>query len=70
VSGFNNPIIGGGGALVYPSIHSPGYVEGESGWTVDQNGSAEFNNLSIRGTFNGLDYVINSAGLFFYSSEV
>lgn len=26
MSGFSNPIIGGGGALVYPSIHSPNFV--------------------------------------------
>jgi hypothetical protein len=70
VSGFNNPIISGGGSLVYPSIHSPGYESGVQGWTVNANGSAEFNDLTIRGTFNGLDYLINSAGIFCYSSEV
>ncbi len=68
MSGFSNPIIGGGGALVYPSIHSPDYVEGQSGWTVNKDGSAEFNDLEIRGTFHGVDYVINSHGLFFYSA--
>lgn len=67
MSGFSNPIIGGGGALVYPSIHSPDYVVGQSGWTVNKDGSAQFNNLEIRGTFNGINYVINSHGLFFYS---
>lgn len=70
MSGFNNPIISGGGSLVYPSIHSPGYESGVQGWTVNADGSAEFNSLTLRGTFNGLDYVINSAGIFFYSSEV
>ena len=65
--GFNNPIIGGGGALVYPSIHSPDYVAGSTGWTVNKDGSAEFNSLTIRGTFNGHDFVINADGVFFYS---
>ena len=66
--GFANPIVGGGGALVYPSIHSPNFVTQVSGWTIKKDGSAEFNNLSIRGTFNGTDFVINSNGAFFYSS--
>jgi hypothetical protein len=46
--GFNNPVIGGGGSLVYPSIHSPGFVSGLSGWTINKDGSAEFNNVIIR----------------------
>ncbi|MGH3223577.1 MAG: hypothetical protein ACRDPY_33655 [Streptosporangiaceae bacterium] len=50
MSGFSNPIIGGGGALVYPSIHSPDYVTEVSGWTVSKDGSAEFSDVTIRGT--------------------
>jgi hypothetical protein len=46
--GFSNPIIGGGGDLVYPSIHSPNFVTGSSGWTIRKDGSAEFNSLVIR----------------------
>ncbi|HEY1699197.1 MAG TPA: hypothetical protein VGG75_05700 [Trebonia sp.] len=64
---FSNPIIGGGGALVYPSIHSPDYAAGSAGWSINKDGSAEFNDLELRGTFQGTDYVINSAGAFFYS---
>jgi hypothetical protein len=67
MSGFANPIIGGGGSLVYPSIHSPNYAAGTSGWTIKKDGSAEFNNLTIRGTFDGTDFIINSGGAFFYS---
>jgi hypothetical protein len=48
--GFSNPIIGGGGALVYPSIHSPNYAAGLAGWTINKDGSAEFNNATVRGT--------------------
>lgn len=64
--GFNNPIVGGGGALVYPSIHSPDFEHLIQGWTINKDGSAEFENLTLRGTFNGNDYIINSFGLFIY----
>ena len=71
--GFSNPIIGGGGTLVYPSIHSPNFVHNLSGWTANKDGSAEFNNLEIRGSItssviNGLSYVLNGDGLFIYSA--
>lgn len=65
--GFGNPLVGGGGILVYPSIHSSNYVTGVSGWTVNKDGSAEFSNLTIRGTFQGTNFVLSNAGLFFYS---
>jgi hypothetical protein len=66
LSGFSNPIIGGGGALVYPSIHSPDYVPGVSGWTINKDGSAEFNNASFRGSVTvgsagGPQVIINEA---------
>ncbi len=48
--GFANPITGGGGALVRPSIHSPNYAAGAAGWTINADGSAEFNNLTSRGS--------------------
>lgn len=64
---FSNEITGGQGALVRPAIKSPKYSPGVSGWTINRDGSAEFNNLTIRGTFNGTDFVINAAGAFFYS---
>jgi hypothetical protein len=61
-----DPIVGGQ-SLRIPSIHSPNFVAGVQGWTINIDGSAEFNNLSIRGTFMGIDYEINSSGAFFYS---
>ena len=64
--GFSNPLVGGGGSLVYPSIHSPDYKPGISGWSINRDGSAEFDDLVIRGTFDGTDFEINSAGVFFY----
>lgn len=48
-------------------LRSPNYVAGSAGWTINQDGSAEFNNLTIRGTFKGTDFIINSAGIFLYS---
>ena len=65
--GFNNSILAGQGILIRTMIQSPNYVPGVSGWTINKDGSAEFNNLNIRGTFNGTNYTINSNGAFFYS---
>jgi hypothetical protein len=48
--GFSNPIAGGGGALIRPSLHSPDFVTGVSGWSINKDGSAEFNGIIVRGT--------------------
>ena len=61
-----NPLVGGT-ILRRPAIQSPNFVAGVSGWTINADGSAEFDNLTIRGTFQGTDYVINSTGIFLYS---
>jgi hypothetical protein len=65
--GFSNPVFGGNGTLIRPAAQSPNYVTGVSGWSIMRDGSAEFNNLVIRGQFNGTDFIINSAGIFLYS---
>lgn len=69
--GFLDPIVGGQ-ALRIPSIRSPNFLTGVSGWTINKDGSAEFNNGVFRGTvtaaaFIGTDFVINTQGQFFYS---
>lgn len=64
---FSNPITGGQGALVRPAIKSPDYVPGVSGWSINRDGTAEFNDLTIRGTFNGNDFILNTSGFFLYS---
>jgi hypothetical protein len=69
---FSNPITGGQGGLIRPSIKSPNFVHNVSGWTIDRNGNAEFNNGTFRGTitastFQGTDFTINSAGYFLYN---
>jgi hypothetical protein len=61
-----DPVVGST-VLRRPAIQSPNFVTTVSGWTINADGSAEFNNLAIRGTFNGTDFVINSSGMFFYS---
>lgn len=63
---FNNPIVAGT-TLVRPAIRSPNYVTGISGWTINADGSAEFNNVVIRGTviasdFQSSNYVANTTG--------
>lgn len=66
-SDFADPLVGGDGTLVYPAIKSPNFVTGSTGWTIKKDGSAEFNNLTIRGSFFGAKFEINSTGAFFYS---
>jgi hypothetical protein len=49
MAGFSDPIIGGGGALVYPAVRSPGFVHGVSGWSINKDGSAEFHDVILPG---------------------
>jgi hypothetical protein len=62
MSGFSNPIVGGGGALVYPSIHSPGFQAGVTGWTIRKDGTAEFNGVTIRGQLTAGSITAGSIG--------
>jgi hypothetical protein len=66
MSGFENNVINAINALIRAAIHSPNYVAGISGWSINKDGSAEFNNLTIRGTFMGTNFVLNQNGIFFY----
>jgi hypothetical protein len=54
--------------LIRIAIQSPNYVLGLTGWSINKDGSAEFNNLTIRGTFFGINFILSSLGLFLYSS--
>lgn len=60
---FSNPVVGGLGMLIRESIHSPNFLAGSAGWTINKDGSAEFNDLTARGKIIifGLD-----GGVFFY----
>ena len=42
-----------GTTLVQAAIHSPDYAQGSSGWTINRDGSAEFQNVLVRGTITG-----------------
>jgi hypothetical protein len=65
---FENPVVQNGtGSLVIPQIQSPNFTASISGWRISQDGSAEFNNLVIRGTFFGTNYIVSAGGIFFYS---
>ena len=50
--GFNNPVVGGDGTLIIDQIKSTNYVAGVSGWQETKDGSAEFNNVTVRGSLN------------------
>lgn len=54
--------LAGGIFLVRPALRSPGYVAGTSGWTINVDGSAEFNNVTVRGTLQSSNFVAGSAG--------
>jgi hypothetical protein len=67
---FPNPVVGGGGQLVIPLIRSPDYMPGVSGWEIRSDGSAEFNDLDLRGKFLGASFLINSSGIFVYDASI
>lgn len=48
---FENSITGGQGSLVRPSIKSPNFVSGSTGWSINRDGTAEFNGVTVRGDF-------------------
>lgn len=51
MSGFSNPIAAGDGTLLVDAIKSPNYVLGASGWSINADGTAEFNDVTVRGDF-------------------
>jgi len=72
---FFRGITQGQGKLVIPSIQSPNYVPGSVGWSINNDGSAEFNNITIRGNFVGPNFFFSNGdgslsttpGYFLYS---
>lgn len=49
-----NPVVGGT-VLRIPAIQSPDFVHDASGWFIGQDGSAEFDNVTVRGDFTSTD---------------
>jgi len=62
--GFNNPLTGENGKLIYEQIQSPNFQTGVSGWIVRKDGTVEFNS----GVFRGSISIGNSQELLIYSS--
>lgn len=60
--GFANPVAAAGGALIRAAIKSPNYAVATAGWTINQDGTAEFNGVTIRGTLTVGDDV-NQLGM-------
>ncbi|MEU9022350.1 hypothetical protein [Actinomadura sp. NPDC048394] len=52
MSGFANAILGGAQKLIRKAIASPNYVTSTSGWSINKDGSAEFNDVVVRGEFD------------------
>lgn len=56
-----------GTALVRDAINSPNFVHLQSGWSINRDGSAEFNNVVVRGSvvatdFRSANYVPGTSG--------
>lgn len=47
--GYANPIVGAGGDLIRAAIRSLNYKPGLLGWSINQDGTAEFQNITARG---------------------
>lgn len=45
--GFSNEILGGMSKLIRAAIQSPNFITGVQGWTINKDGSAEFQSLSV-----------------------
>jgi hypothetical protein len=59
--GFATPIVAGQQLLI-PSIQSPGFVSGATGWSIMKNGAVEFNNGTFRGTLSANSLTAGSIG--------
>jgi hypothetical protein len=71
--GFSDPVVGGQGTLIRQQIKSPNFsLAGQIGWAILKNGDAYFFNVTATGIitatqFSGNNFIIDSAGIFFYS---
>jgi hypothetical protein len=64
---FQDPVVGGT-VLRIPAIQSPNFQQSPlRGWSIQQNGNAYFGNVTVAGSFDGTDFIIDSGGVFFYS---
>jgi hypothetical protein len=49
---FANPVVTNTGTLIKEAIRSPDFVAGVSGWSINRDGSAEFNDVTLRGSLD------------------
>jgi hypothetical protein len=56
-----NPVVGGTVLRRY-AIESPNYAAGSAGWIIKQDGSAEFNNVTVRGTVTAGHFIGTGEG--------
>jgi hypothetical protein len=59
--GFSNDILGGAAALIRAAIKSPNFVHNSTGWSINKDGSVEFNNGTFRGTISGGSLIVNNS---------
>lgn len=52
MSGFTDPILAGDGSLIRPAAKSPDYTPGSLGWSINRDGTVEFNSGTFRGTIS------------------
>lgn len=70
--GFIDPVVGGT-ILRIPAVQSPNFsLANQTGWAIMQDGSAYFFNVTATGiitatAFQGTNFTIDAAGIFFYS---
>lgn len=58
MSGFSNAVVGGSGILKRIAIQSVNFVAGVTGWSINKDGTAEFNQLTIIVQANGAAVLI------------
>lgn len=56
--GFSDPIVGGIGTLIRQYIQSPDFIHAVSGWSINEDGSAEFNNIFARGDIDATSITV------------
>ena len=63
---FKHDIAGGNGNLIVSALQSPNFVTEVSGWQIAKDGSAEFNNVTIRGgeVIGGITLIYNGTPSF------
>ncbi len=54
--------IAAGEVLIYTGLRSDNWVNGTTGWRLGRDGSADLNNVTVRGTLQSANYAAGTAG--------